>query len=177
MAGSKSNLPIDRLHAVVDELAAPIKIRHAERLKCRLGCSACCVDDLTVFEVEAETIRLHYPDLLTHEAPHPTGACAFLDSADGCRIYPHRPYVCRTQGLPLRWVEEGNNGEPVEYRDICPLNEEGPDIASLPAEACWSIGPVEQKLAEMQGRKDGGEERRIALRDLFDHKDIVLSCE
>ena len=38
------------------------------------------------------------------EGAGPEGACAFLDGEGGCRVYPDRPYVCRTQGLPLRWI-------------------------------------------------------------------------
>ncbi|MBK7707050.1 MAG: hypothetical protein IPJ30_15135 [Acidobacteria bacterium] len=55
--------------------------------------------------------------------PHTRGACAFLDQ-DACRIYPDRPYVHRTQGLPLRWIEDDLE-EAFKYRDICPLNEAG----------------------------------------------------
>ncbi|MFH1568638.1 MAG: YkgJ family cysteine cluster protein, partial [Gemmatimonadota bacterium] len=94
------------------------------------------------------------------------GACAFLDAEGACRIYPQRPYVCRTQGLPLRWLDEVD-GATVELRDICPLNEEGVPIEELDAAACWTIGPAEGALAEFQARADGGQGRRVALRGLF----------
>ena len=85
-----------------------------------------------------------------------------------CRIYEQRPYVCRTQGLPLRWLDAGPSGETVEYRDVCPLNEgEGaPPIESLDPSACWAIGPVEGKLAQLQA-ETGDPGRRVPLRSLF----------
>ncbi|HYL82538.1 MAG TPA: YkgJ family cysteine cluster protein [Candidatus Acidoferrum sp.] len=155
------------LYAEVNRQASPLHARHAKRLQCRKGCCGCCVDGLTVFEVEAESIRRHYPALLAEGAPHPEGACAFLDEAGACRIYEHRPYVCRTQGLPLRWIEERSDGNSVELRDICPLNENGPPIESIPEEDCWSIGPFEERLAGLQAIADGGRLRRMPLRSLF----------
>ena len=158
---------IQNIHAEIDRQTAPIENIHADRLQCRRGCCACCIDDLTVFEVEAEPIRRHYPELLTRGTPHPPGACAFLDDHGGCRIYAHRPYVCRTQGLPLRWIDELDDGTPVEMRDICPLNDEGAPIETLPEDQCWTIGPFEAELADLEKEMDGGQMRRVALRSLF----------
>jgi hypothetical protein len=155
------------IHAEVDASASALAARHAGRLRCGRGCSACCVDALTVFEVEAERIRRAHPDLLESGAPHPPGACAFLDGDGACRVYADRPYVCRTQGLPLRWLAEDEAGEVVEQRDICPLNEPGSPIERLPDDACWTLGPVEQRLAALQAELSGGEPRRVALRALF----------
>ncbi len=165
---------VEKLHAEVDERVAPLVALHATRLHCRRGCAACCVDGLTVFEVEAARIRRHHAALLAQGEPHSAGACAFLDAEGGCRIYPDRPYVCRTQGLPLRWIDETPSasedapGEAIEMRDICPLNEDGgPAVDDLPAEECWTIGPVEERLARLEMTVDGGAGRRVALRDLF----------
>jgi hypothetical protein len=156
-----------RLHAEVDRQTDRLRAVHAARLQCRKGCSGCCTDDLTVFEIEAQRIRRHHTELLSRDTPHPPGGCAFLDEAGGCRIYADRPYVCRTQGLPLRWIALGPDGEPAELRDICPLNEAGPPVETLSPDACWEIGPFEAWLAELQAGIDGGALRRIPLRSLF----------
>ena len=148
---------IDELHAEVDTRAAALAERHRAKMVCARGCSGCCVDEITVFEVEAERIRLGAPDLLASGAPHPPGRCAFLGSEGECRIYALRPYVCRTQGLPLRWIDDL---EAVEYRDVCSLNEI--PVETLEAEECWTIGETEERLVELQG--DG---KRVRLRDLF----------
>lgn len=175
-----------RLYDRVDTEAARLQERHAGRLQCRRGCSMCCVDEITVTPVEAHNIRARHADLLRDGTPHPPGMCAFLDEEGACRIYADRPYVCRSQGLPLRWTETDDDGRLVEYRDICPLNAEGEPLEELPADACWSIGWAEGTLAHLQSRADGvdplafdddesddDEEDepvmgRVALRDLFE---------
>jgi Fe-S-cluster containining protein len=156
-----------RLHAAVDTLAAPLVAQHAARLLCRRGCSACCVDGLTVFAVEAAGIVSRHPELLANGTPHPEGACAFLDAEGACRIYADRPYVCRTQGLPLRWLEE-REGQVVELRDICELNSEGPPITELSVEQCFTLGPIEERLRDLARAAGAGQ--RIALRALFGRK-------
>lgn len=160
--------PLVILRAAVDRETRRLVLLHAERLRCRRGCSACCVDGLTVFEVEAEPIRRHHADLLRTGTPHAQGACAFLDDEGACRVYADRPYVCRTQGLPLRWIDR-RDGEPVELRDVCPLNEAGEPIEGLPIDACWTLGPVEERLASLQLARGVGA-TRIPLRHLFEHR-------
>ena len=147
----------------MDARAGELAALHGARLQCKRGCSGCCLDGITVFAIEAERIRANNEALLAHGTPHPVGACAFLDAEGACRIYADRPYVCRTQGLPLRWLEEERG---VELRDICPLNETGELIELLPANACWTLGPMEARLAEAQ-RECGDPLERIALRALF----------
>ena len=158
---------LEEIYQEVEDEAGRLAAVHAARLQCRRGCSRCCVDELTVFEVEAENIRRHHEPLLRDGAPHAQGACAFLDEAGACRIYPNRPYVCRTQGLPLRWIDETTEGTLIELRDICPLNEAGEPIESLLPKVCWTIGPFEARLARLQAQVDGGILRRTPLRSLF----------
>ena len=155
---------IERLQADIDTAAGRLHAQHSEALQCARGCADCCIDGVTVFEVEAERIRAEHGELLANGQPHAAGACAFLDEERACRIYDARPYVCRTQGLPLRWLDE-LEGEVVEYRDVCPLNE-AVGVESLPPEACWSLGPVEQRLQALQ-RDAHGSLRRVPLRSLF----------
>ena len=162
---------VAQLHTLVDQLLAPIAAVHADRLQCARGCTACCVDELTVFEVEADQLLAA---LGSDTGPaSPEGACAWLDGSGACRAYAARPYVCRSQGLPLRWGAEAEAG-PVEHRDICPLNEPGPPLESLSTDACWTLGPVEERLATAQraaqtarGEPEDAPLRRVRLRDLL----------
>ena len=158
------------LHRDIDREAGELASRHAARLQCARGCSDCCRDGLTVFAVEAERIRRHHPGLLAEGTPHEEGACAFLDGDGACRIYPDRPYVCRTQGLPLRWLETDPEGGILEYRDICPLNEEGPPLENLLEGDRWTLGPMEGRLAALQEAWSDGRMERVPLRDLFTGK-------
>jgi uncharacterized protein len=159
----------ERLHAVVDELVAPIVAAHGPRLRCRSGCNGCCSDGLSVFAVEAAVILRHHGALIASGGAGPEGACAFLDGDGACRIYEHRPYVCRTQGLPLRWLERDEDEQPAEVRSICPLNVDGgPPLEELTAEVCWTLGPFEERLGTRQASIDGGAGDRVALRGLFE---------
>jgi len=155
-----------RLYEEVDREAERLRALHGSRLRCRQGCAKCCMDGLTVFELEAEHIRRRHAALL-RGAPHPPGACAFLDATGACRIYADRPYLCRTHGLPLRWTEERHDGGLVERRDICPLNGPGPPLETLREDECWTVGPVEGRLATLQAGLGRGRLRRVSLRSLF----------
>ena len=166
MKASVAPREIEILYRDLDRMVKHLVELHGERLQCKNRCSMCCVDGVTVFEIEAENIRRHYSDLLEGGVAHPEGVCAFLDENGRCRIYEHRPYVCRTQGLPLRWIEEREDGEIVELRDICTKNEAGTPIEELDAGACWTIGPFEERLAELQFKRHGTMTRK-ALRELF----------
>lgn len=159
---------VDKLHQLVDQLSAPLELTQGPARQCRWGCAGCCVDGLSVFEVEAALLQARHPALFAAGAPHPPGRCALLDAEGACRAYADRPYVCRTQGLPLRWAEAGPGGAPVERRDVCALNDPGGDhLVDLPAAACWAIGPVEQRLAAAQALATPGEAPRVTLRSLF----------
>lgn len=167
---------IAALHAQVDVDAHAVAAHHGARLQCRLGCASCCVDELTVWPVEALRIVVHAADVLA-SAPGPVGACAFLDAHGACRIYAVRPQVCRTQGLPLRYYYETEDDEIEEARDICPLNLEGPALALLDDDALWTVGLVEHQLLSLQSALDAhpdavsalplDDEGRVPLRALF----------
>lgn len=167
---------LEAFYASVDARVAQLTERHAARLNCRKGCSACCVDDIRVFEVEAAHIRAKHAPLLANATPHETGACAFLDADGACRIYADRPYVCRTHGLPLAWVEEretpDGEGEFVELRDICHLNEAGEPLEALEPQECWRIGTAEDQLRKLEEQHSGAPKARVALRSLFGHAPV-----
>ncbi|MFO0691731.1 MAG: YkgJ family cysteine cluster protein, partial [Myxococcota bacterium] len=78
------------LHDEVDRETRALAALHAGRLQCRRGCSACCVDELTVTRIEALRIERAHPELLARGTPHAVGACAFLDERGACRIYAER---------------------------------------------------------------------------------------
>jgi hypothetical protein len=161
---------VEAVHAAVDQALAPLAERQRARLACRRGCSGCCVDGITVFEIEAERLRREHAELLATATPHAPGACAFLGSEGECRAYAARPYVCRTQGFPLRWIAEIEGSDELgEYRDVCALNDrpELPPLEALDKDDCWTLGPIEEVLRRLQEARDGGVGGRVALRDLF----------
>jgi hypothetical protein len=166
----RASASLEEFYRDVNRIVKTLEDLHGGRLKCGKGCADCCMDDITVFEVEAHYIRKNCAQVIEMHPPHPAGACAFLDEKGSCRIYPFRPYVCRTQGLPLRWIDEDYGPSPVEMRDICPLSDAGPPVEELPADACWSIGPFEARLAGLQMGITPNDMKRVRLRDLFGGK-------
>jgi uncharacterized protein len=157
---------VESFHRAVDDAAAELVGRLPGWRPCPGGCADCCVDGLSVFTIEAELIRARHGTLLRSGRPHPRGRCAFLGSDGGCRILAHRPYVCRTHGLPLRWLEEGEAGTLSEQRRICPQSSLPLDPATLPNDVCWAIGPHEARLAELE-RQLSDSLVRVPLRRLF----------
>lgn len=155
-----------QLHSEIDDRCGLLAAELGERLSCGRGCADCCVDDIRVLEVEAARIIDEYPGVLA-DGPAPPGGCAFLGPERECRIYDARPYVCRTQGLPLRWFEDRPGAHPVELRDICPLNDEGEPIEEMDPDRCWLLGPTEARLAALQAAS-GDAGARVALRELFE---------
>ena len=162
-------LALHALHREIDREAERLVNRHAERLRCGRGCSACCLDGLTVTPIEAERIRRAHPDLLREAQPHPAGSCALLDADGSCRVYADRPAVCRSQGLPLRLYLENEDDEIEERRDICPLNlEGGPPLESLAEDDCWLVGPFDLRLTRLAEDFAGPQAERVPLRALFE---------
>lgn len=131
-----------RLVARLDAHAERVTAAWSGSLRCREGCSDCCQRDLSVFAVEAANIRLW----LAGHGLAPGGSedgCALLDEAGACRIYPVRPVICRTHGLPLAIsTDDGVSG------DVCPLNfDGGRGLAELPSEDFLSVQTMDTVLA------------------------------
>lgn len=155
----------EQIDALTDQIETNFQA-HGAQAKCRPGCCACCIDGLTITQAEASLIVEQYPDVL-NATPHAPGMCAFLDEKGLCRIYRARPVKCRTFGVPHRWQEEDESGETSELRGICDLRQNDVDLATCD-EACF-IAPIvmDLKLGMME-KLTFGEEKRIALRSLFD---------
>jgi len=121
---SASLLPYRKFIQEVDALCEKLETLHRTHLSCRKGCFACCTD-ISVLAVEAFSILRGVGTSLGGlseggEAPEGSGhsnACVFLDQEGACRIYPYRPLICRTHGLPLlypilEYDEEGKERVP-----------------------------------------------------------------
>ncbi len=152
------------LVAKVDAKAAEFQQRYAEKLQCRKGCSSCCLPGLTVFSVERLAIRDWLqvrPELIDKlkNQPEEASRCRFLDADGACQIYPVRPIICRTQGLPLSFkVNEQSQ------RDVCPLNFEKDDVLALPTDGVLNLDLLNTLLVlvdQVEGGSEAGQ--RFAL--------------
>lgn len=122
---------------LIDDGVAPVVQRYAEHIQCRAGCSDCCHQTFRVSTVEGELLRQGL-----QAAPEPVRAdiltrasrwqaddkqpCPVLSEDGACRLYDHRPRICRKYGIPL-WHPD----RPHQVR-TCPKNFQG--VADLDAD-------------------------------------------
>ena len=151
-----------------------------QKLHCHPGCCGCCRDGLSMTQAEAVVIRKLFPDIGSAE-PHPAGACPFLDDDGLCRIYRARPFICRTHGLPMRYLmtlrdalemgvvetmpEGHSEDEKIELRDIFELSSL--DVMALPEADCWTSEIAEAQLAAMDACTFG-DAPRVSMRSFFE---------
>jgi hypothetical protein len=132
----------------IDELCRRITDRFAAAIRCAPGCSSCC-RHLTLFPVEAAALEeslvesdtaLDGLDGDSRQADH----CPLLRQ-EVCLAYPLRPVICRTHGLPLLTVIDG------ERRiDCCPENFRG--VESLPGDAVIDLETLNRTLVAVNAR-------------------------
>lgn len=155
------------LLGIVDAHAARVSEAHEEHLSCKLGCTACCRQDLAVSRVEADFL-LHWlvQAGVPVQEPEPTAldqhdlfedlahgdACVFLSEGGGCGVYEARPLICRTHGLPIRLEDD--------EVDHCPMNFRG---AEVPKGDTIALEPLNQRLGlidllynQAEGDEPGG---------------------
>ena len=148
---------LDELWQKVDAFFDRVGGRYPGALTCAPGCTDCCKRELTVTHVEAARIeaavaRLE-PDAREGLARRATGeACVALGEDGRCAIYEARPVVCRSHGLPLRFVEPGAGGRrALPVLDVCPRNFGGHDLGALAADCVLD----QQTLSVLLGALDG----------------------
>lgn len=89
------------------------------QIRCAKGCDDCCLLE-TVVPLEASVIAAYLSsqpeilELLCLPNQLNSSQCVFLKNRT-CLIYPVRPIICRTHGLPIKYPES-------EGIDVCPLN-------------------------------------------------------
>ena len=96
-----------------DDFFARVFHEFSAQMRCAKGCSSCCLLE-TVAPLEAYIIA-SYLQPHTHVVRTDTeGQCVFLEQGT-CLIYPVRPIICRTHGLPMQYHDR-------QDYDVCPLN-------------------------------------------------------
>lgn len=156
---------IRRVWENIEAFRAKTEPKFHDKLVCKPGCDACCRQDLTVFPVEAERIAQHVatlePDvrkrawIRAERGEH----CAFL--LDGlCAIYPVRPTICRTHGLPV-WIEG--------HADCCPLNFTDGSLEKVAKTELLDVERLNLVLVAVEmarAKSSGGGSERVRLADL-----------
>lgn len=158
----------------IDEDAERLTVLHCGAIACRPGCTACCVN-LTVFPVEFHAIRqalIRAGTELVADTFDPSATCGFLH--DGlCRIYPFRPIICRTHGLPIVYLDD-TSGEYAWEVSFCELSFADRDNLEFTEDSLLNIENINSELSRinqdfmaLKGIGDGKYPARIALKDLF----------
>jgi len=135
------------LEALDAEIMRVAKL-HAAALSCGPRCSSCCLA-FSVLPLEAACLReaiaalpLTSQDRLGRNLADGDRCPLLIDEL--CSIYTTRPVICRTQGLPLAYVDEER--ETIEV-SACPLNF--PDDYAFAPESLLFMDGFNGRLAEL----------------------------
>jgi Fe-S-cluster containining protein len=165
---------------LIDDGVAPVVERWGAHIECRPGCSDCCHQSFRVSAIEGELLREGLAALTEHERadilaraqawrPDARVPCPVLSDAGECRLYDHRPRICRKYGIPL-WHPD----RPHEVR-TCEKNFRGVvDIdadAILEPQAEWA-----RDWIRLHGDCDLGKVAK-STRTIADHLTAVLKNE
>ena len=110
------------LRSRIDEEIRKLEGLHGQDITCHAGCATCCVN-LTVFPCRI----LCHPGR-SQKNPCDTNRFSFrrirslrISPWGLCRIYPFRPIICRTHGLPILFLNDSQE-EPAWEVSFCELN-------------------------------------------------------
>ena len=173
MSGKSQRLPVpaESIRGAYYQLIADLDTtitalagnRFQSILRCGPGCSDCCMQ-FSVLPLEAAFIaEILQAKILV--AGNDREKCLLL-ADDLCQVYEVRPVICRTQGLPLGYVDEVAGAIEVS---ACPLNF--PDDFPLTHDDLLYMDQFNSRLAELNlqyCRATGlDSEKRIPLADLI----------
>lgn len=114
-------------------------------MQCAKGCAACCMLE-TVSPLEAFMIAEYLKSLPALERPPSPvdvneAPCVFLRD-DVCTIYPARPMICRTHGLPLIYPEQ-------QEIEVCQLNFVELDISAIDPQYLLDAESITENLMRL----------------------------
>ncbi len=115
----------NQLVADLDSAIGALQQHLHKFIGCAPGCSSCC-KQFSVLPLEAALITGSASVSL--QSPRSGELCSQLID-NHCSIYPQRPLICRTQGLPIGYIDEER--EQIEV-SACPLNFPEDHLFDLP---------------------------------------------
>lgn len=91
----------------VDKAVADLTNRKFKnKLHCKAGCSSCCMK-FSVLPFEAAVIQNNVNiSVNVNQGVSAENECCSLLQDNLCRIYEVRPIICRTQGVPLGYIDD-----------------------------------------------------------------------
>jgi Fe-S-cluster containining protein len=167
--------PYYQLRDEIDALCESLEKEHHQHLNCRKGCDLCCMA-ISVFPVEFYAIKAELNQESISELPVPQNNedCRYLVDHN-CVIYPSRPVICRTHGMPLLYRSmEGDDWE----LSCCELNFTGYRLEDFSPENTYPMDRINSQLFMINknfvaGFENGkySETDRIPMAELFQAED------
>jgi uncharacterized protein len=145
---------------------------HAPHLMCKAGCDQCCMD-FGMLPVEFFAISYEAGERISNGVmPSSEQGCPFLID-HRCVIYQSRPFICRTQGLPLLFM----NDDQWEL-SACELNFTEYDFDNFTEEITFPqdkynsrLFMLNRKYIESLPGQSFKPDELLSLRELFDYKE------
>jgi len=135
----------------IDRLCQQLEKLYQEHLICKPGCSQCCEVERTVCSIEAYIVEQQLSHLTSQKIKrlrklyrHDDETCPML-LRDRCVIYPARPIICRTHGLPILYREAVR-----AFVDYCRLNfTKLPETHEFQESYILDMNPFNAELIEL----------------------------
>jgi len=138
--------PYYQLRNEIDALSESLEKMHHQHLSCKKGCDLCCMA-ISVFPVEFYAIKAEIDEKSINElaVPQNDEDCSYLVN-HSCAIYPSRPVICRTHGLPLLYMSlEGDDYE----LSCCELNFTNFDMSDFDEENTYPMDRINSQLYQI----------------------------
>ena len=151
----------------IDKQTKRLTALHGKALACRPGCASCC-RNLSVFPVEFHAIRhaMAQAGINSEKIAFDTSeSCGFLNKGM-CRIYPFRPIICRTHGLPILFLDDSSGTYTWEV-SFCELNFAGQENIEFTDDMLLDIEEINTELSRINRDFIAAKERvkeRLPLR-------------
>lgn len=161
------------LRAEIDKRSEQLFSQHKKHVQCKNGCHYCCMD-YSILPVEFYSVMEELKDSGKKPVWLETSNeddCIFLENRS-CTIYKHRPVICRTQGLPLIFMNEEGDWE----LSACELNFTEFDLEDFTPENTFAQDTYNSKLFMLNkafiaafSEKKYSEYDLIPIRELKNH--------
>lgn len=148
----------------LDNRISELYATHSDYVQCKHKCSSCCIN-FGILAVEKYYILHAIENSSKYTTQHEDETCAFLWN-NSCSIYAHRPFICRTQGLPIVYLQEDTG---VYELSVCELNFKNIDMSYFTEENCLFMDFFNSELYKInQLFIAKNKELFISENDLFD---------
>ncbi len=103
----------------IDKISENLIASHQPHIKCVAGCYGCCTN-LSVFPLEFYAIKQKIDENKLILTKNNLENCFFLQNKL-CQIYPFRPLICRSHGLPIVYAPDETKPQELSV-SFCQLN-------------------------------------------------------